>query len=298
MPFRTEPEHALEANLARHGLEPADVGLVVFTHLHFDHSGLADKFPERAAARPARRAAVRRGAAVSRDLLRAVDIAKLVGPLWGQIELMDGDYEIAPGVSTVVTGGHSPGHQMVYVDVPSGQAVICGDIAYLADPGVTQGIPPGYIVSLPDALAALARVKRDARARASDARRNRIRQVSRRRLVGTGSSGEASPHRFSGAISGWREQVQRWSLAFEQSVRGMPAGGRELDFDLVPRRLGRGCEGVMEHSEHVLVLGEDRGEEPRDLMSFSPPRQADHHQRRQAQMVEVVGNLDGDLGPV
>lgn len=148
MPFRREPGHALEANLARHDLEPADVGLVVFTHLHFDHTGLADKFPN--ARLLVQRSELQHAAAPLWPAIfyERIDIAKLVGSLWGQIELLD--------------GGHSPGHQMVYVDVASGQTVICGDIAYLADPGVTQGIPPGYIISLPDTLAALARVKRDA----------------------------------------------------------------------------------------------------------------------------------------
>jgi len=162
MPFRSEPEHALEANLARHGLEPDDIGLVVFTHLHFDHTGLADKF--RNARLMVQRSELQYAAAPLWPAIfyERLDIAKLVGALYGQIELLDGDTEIAPGIRTVLTGGHSPGHQMVYVDVASGQAVICGDIAYLADPGVTQGIPPGYIISLPDTLAALARVKRDA----------------------------------------------------------------------------------------------------------------------------------------
>jgi glyoxylase-like metal-dependent hydrolase (beta-lactamase superfamily II) len=31
----------------------------------------------------------------------------------------------------VFTGGHTPAHQMVYVEVPSGAAIITGDAAYL-----------------------------------------------------------------------------------------------------------------------------------------------------------------------
>jgi hypothetical protein len=51
---------------------------------------------------------------------------------------------------------------MIYVDVPSGQAIIIGDLAYLVDPGVTEQRPPGYVVSMADTLAGLARIKRDA----------------------------------------------------------------------------------------------------------------------------------------
>src|SRR5579862_576535 len=44
-PRRVGPEHSIDAQLARHGVEPADIGLVVFTHLHADHTGHADRFP-------------------------------------------------------------------------------------------------------------------------------------------------------------------------------------------------------------------------------------------------------------
>jgi glyoxylase-like metal-dependent hydrolase (beta-lactamase superfamily II) len=160
-PFRQSEDQTLEANLARHGLEPGDVGLLVFTHLHLDHTGVADRLPN--ARLLIQRTELQYSAA---PLFPAVfydriDIAKLVNPLWSQIELLDGDTEIAPGVRTVLTGGHSPGHQMVYVDVPSGQAIIVGDLAYLTDPGVTEGRPPGYVVSMEDTLAGLARAKRE-----------------------------------------------------------------------------------------------------------------------------------------
>ena len=78
------------------------------------------------------------------------------------MEIVDGDADIAPGIRTVRTGGHTPHHQMVYVDVPSGQAVITGDNVYAADPGATQGVPPGYYVDLFEVTAALERIRADA----------------------------------------------------------------------------------------------------------------------------------------
>src|SRR5215217_7487020 len=45
-----------------------------------------------------------------------VDIAALVGPLWDRVELLDGDQELFAGVRAVHTGGHTPGHQMVYAE--------------------------------------------------------------------------------------------------------------------------------------------------------------------------------------
>jgi len=161
-PFTQTPEQTLEASLARHGLEPGDVGLVVHTHLHADHIGYDDALPEA-------RIVIQRGELeyaadpLFPDFLwNPADLAKLNGPLRDRVEIVDGDVEVAPGIRTVRTGGHSPNHQMVYVDVPSGQAVITGDNVYLADPGVTQGIPPGYYVNLFEVAAALERIKADA----------------------------------------------------------------------------------------------------------------------------------------
>jgi glyoxylase-like metal-dependent hydrolase (beta-lactamase superfamily II) len=160
-PFRQSPEQTLEANLAKHGLEPGDVGMLLFTHLHLDHTGVADRLPN--ARLVIERTELQYAAA---PLFPAVfydriDIAKFVDPLWSRIELLDGDSEIVEGVRTVLTGGHSAGHQMVYVDVPSGQAIIVGDLAYLIDPGITEGRPPGYVLSVGDTLAGLAKAKRE-----------------------------------------------------------------------------------------------------------------------------------------
>jgi N-acyl homoserine lactone hydrolase len=160
--FRRYPEHELSVNLARHGLEPGDIGTLVFTHLHIDHTGLADQLPNARLLVQRRELQYAAAPLYPVPIFDRIDIAKLVSPLWPRIELLDGDTEIAPGVRGVLTGGHSPGHQMIYVDVESGQAIIIGDLAYMVDPGVTEQRPPGYVVDMHDTLAGLARIKRDA----------------------------------------------------------------------------------------------------------------------------------------
>lgn len=160
-PFRQSPEQTLEANLARHGLEPGDIGILVFTHLHLDHTGVADKLPNARLIMQREELAYAAAPHFPDVFYDRVDIAKIVSPLWGQVELQDGDEEIAPGVRTVLTGGHSPGHQMVYVEVDSGTAIIVGDNAYLIDPGLEQGIPPGYSVDVRDTVDSLHQAKRD-----------------------------------------------------------------------------------------------------------------------------------------
>jgi N-acyl homoserine lactone hydrolase len=158
----TGPANALDAVLAAHGMEPGDIGKVVMTHLHMDHTGLIDQLSN--ARVFVQRAEIQYAAAPHYPTFfyDRVDIAKLVGPLFPRIECLDGDTEIVAGVRTVVTGGHTPGHQMVYVDVPSGQAIITGDVIYLADRALSEGAPPGYFVNLADTQAAIDRVRRDA----------------------------------------------------------------------------------------------------------------------------------------
>lgn len=61
------------------------------------------------------------------------------------------------------SGGHSPGHQIVYADLNDGAAIITGDIVYRREPGFTEQLPSGYFTSLGKVTDALARIKRDAK---------------------------------------------------------------------------------------------------------------------------------------
>ena len=96
-PFGQTPEQTLQANLARHGLEPGDVGLIVHTHVHVDHVGYDDQLPEA-------RIVIQRGELeYAADplfppfLYDPADHAKLTGPLRDRVEIVDGDADIAPG---------------------------------------------------------------------------------------------------------------------------------------------------------------------------------------------------------
>ncbi len=161
VPARRPPEQELAPQLARHGLEPGDVGYVLHTHLHHDHTGLAARLPE--AKLLVQRAELQYAAAPQFPVpfFDRVDIAALIGTLWGRVELLDGESELFTGVRTVHTGGHTPGHQMVYVDTPQGRAIITGDAVYVADLNLAAGVPSGYWVDLPDTMAALRRIAAD-----------------------------------------------------------------------------------------------------------------------------------------
>jgi N-acyl homoserine lactone hydrolase len=156
-------EQTLEANLARHGLAPEDIGTLILTHCHVDHTGLADRLPN--ARIRVQRSELQYAAApyFPPGFFDRIDIAKLVGPLYGQIDFIEGDAEIAPGVRVLLTGGHSPGHQMVYVELDSGLAIITGDNMYRKDPALSIQFPPGLVHDLGEAMRAVAKITREGR---------------------------------------------------------------------------------------------------------------------------------------
>ena len=113
--------HAADA-LAEHDLSPADVRIVINTHLHFDHCGQNAVFKHAPFY-------------VQRSELERARVAKSVPSEWfdfagARFELVDGDAEVADGVRLLATPGHTVGHQSVVVDTADGGAVMIGDAAY------------------------------------------------------------------------------------------------------------------------------------------------------------------------
>ena len=111
--------------LAELDLSPADIGLVINTHLHFDHCGQNAVFKH--APFYVQRAELDRARSAHNFVSQWFDFAG------ARFELIDGDAQIAEGVRVVATPGHTVGHQSVIVDTPGGGAVMIGDAAYTPD---------------------------------------------------------------------------------------------------------------------------------------------------------------------
>jgi len=116
--------HAADA-LAEHELSPADVKIVINSHLHFDHCGQNAIFKH--APFYIQRSELERARKHEKTTSVWFDFAG------ARFELLDGDAQIAEGVRVVATPGHTIGHQSVFVDTPDGAAVMIGDAAYTAD---------------------------------------------------------------------------------------------------------------------------------------------------------------------
>ena len=109
--------------LAGLDMTPADIGLVINTHLHFDHCGQNAVFSH--AACYVQRAELDRA---QREEPELYDWFGFMNARW---ELLDGDAEVLPGLSVITTPGHTVGHQCVVVQsAGGGPDLLIGDAAY------------------------------------------------------------------------------------------------------------------------------------------------------------------------
>jgi N-acyl homoserine lactone hydrolase len=79
--------------------------------------------------------------------------------------LVEGDWEVMPGLEVISTRGHTPGHQSVVVELPrTGTIVLVGDAGDLQE-NFDEEILPGESVDDAAALAAIRRLKAIAKER-------------------------------------------------------------------------------------------------------------------------------------
>ena len=156
------PAQELVSALASAGVRPEDVGIVIHTHLHYDHAGNNRLFSN--ARFFVQREELRYALATT-----SFDATAYFAPSLGitpdylgtRFELLDGDAKIAEGVRVITTPGHTPGHQSVLVETGEGCYCIAGD-AVMQHENVEKGIPPGVHTSVIDCMASLERIAREA----------------------------------------------------------------------------------------------------------------------------------------
>ena len=130
--------------LAELDMTPADIGLVINTHLHFDHCGQNAVFKH--AACYVQRTELDRAKRESPELYDWFDFMNAT------FELLDGDAEVLPGLAVIATPGHTVGHQSVVVQSADGTPdLLIGDAAYTPQqysgpPG--EELPPGQASDL------------------------------------------------------------------------------------------------------------------------------------------------------
>jgi glyoxylase-like metal-dependent hydrolase (beta-lactamase superfamily II) len=146
------------------GIHTGDVDHLVLTHLHYDHTGCTHHFG-------AARLVIQRaeldywnGPAAARNkreawLCNSADVDHLRRPeTAGRLDLIDGDHEVAPGISAHLVGGHTAGLQVVRVRTPSNPVVIASDACHFYE-NLVEDRPSPIVHSTPDVYAAFDRIR-------------------------------------------------------------------------------------------------------------------------------------------
>lgn len=139
---------------------------VVITHLHFDHAGNLDCFPNATVHvqeremrfATGRHMAVRHASFASS--FEGDDIVEMVRALFGRrVAFSDGDAEVAPGIALYHVGGHTPGMQIVRVWTRRGWVLLASDAShYYAN--INEGRPFYIYYDLGELFDAYRRIRR------------------------------------------------------------------------------------------------------------------------------------------
>ena len=127
--WRAECEGLLPAALDELGVARDAVDLVFLTHLHIDHIGWTTDERGEVFFPNARYLVHREALAFARTNPDRPHIRRCVEPLDDRFELLDGDTELAPGVTAFVAPWHYPGHMGVRIRSNGAEAVQIADIA-------------------------------------------------------------------------------------------------------------------------------------------------------------------------
>jgi glyoxylase-like metal-dependent hydrolase (beta-lactamase superfamily II) len=122
--------------LAALGVAPDSVKNVIISHLHYDHCGNHDLFPQARYHLQDCEMAYATGRCMCHQALRlpfdVEDVTAMVRKVFtGRVAFHDGEDEVVPGVTVHHIGGHSKGLQSVRVKTRLGYVVIAADATHL-----------------------------------------------------------------------------------------------------------------------------------------------------------------------
>ncbi len=133
------PDDHIAARLATQGLTPADVDIVVQSHLHFDHAGGLEALRHAPVLVQRRELAFAFDPPVyQRDVYARADFDHDLE--WREL---DGDHDVFGDgrVMILATPGHTPGHQSLLVKLDSQVVILLADATYLLDKMRARRLP-------------------------------------------------------------------------------------------------------------------------------------------------------------
>ncbi len=127
--------HLPRVGLAMLGIDSYKVRDVILTHLHYDHAGTLDDFPQATFHLQDSEMAYATGRDMRHEAFRqaytAGHIQQMVERVFeGRVCFHDGDDEVAPGITVHHIGGHTRGLQCVRVRTRRGALVLASDASH------------------------------------------------------------------------------------------------------------------------------------------------------------------------
>lgn len=135
--YAIQRERPLDETLRAAGVAPAEIDVVLASHLHFDHAGGFTVHDAEGRLRPRFPRAeyvVRRGewedATHPHERNRASYLPENYVPLAeaGVVRFMEGDGDVMPGVRAIRTGGHTQHHTIIAIESRGRTAVFAADL--------------------------------------------------------------------------------------------------------------------------------------------------------------------------
>ncbi len=138
------------------GIDPHKVDDVIISHMHYDHCGNSDLFPNARYHIQDKEMQYCTGRCMCHAAIRGSfepdDVSAMVRRLFaGRVQFHDGAEEIAPGLSLHFIGGHTMGLQSVRVETRRGAVVLASDAAHLYA-HLESGLPFPAVYNVADML--------------------------------------------------------------------------------------------------------------------------------------------------
>ncbi len=145
------------------GVEPAAIRDVILTHLHYDHAGSLDLFPNARFHIQDAELAFATSRAMTHRAVRApfdaAPVAEMVHLLFGdRVVFHEGDDALAPGITLRLLPGHTAGLQAVEVSTARGAVLLASDVAHLYA-NLVRRTPFPIVVDVPAYLEAHRRLQ-------------------------------------------------------------------------------------------------------------------------------------------
>ena len=128
-PYTRTKDQEVDTALRSIGVEPEEIEVIIFTHLHWDHASNTALFPN------ARLICQKREyESLFEPDHPSIQKGYVIEEVKGyNYELVDGDAQLFDGISVVLTPGHTIGSQSVVVDTEEGPVIITGDLIAIQD---------------------------------------------------------------------------------------------------------------------------------------------------------------------